>query len=148
MSCKMRLIDKVTIKGSLVPLELYCLDLDFKRLQVEDRPELPITWNSRYRFKSRHAMEMRKNHLWNDEFSKAHILKKDPHFQEMRTPYTDVFLQNFNMGYQNYAQGEWQVARNLLLKTHTMLREKDGPSEALLRFMEKPYQFKAPEGWR
>ena len=25
---------KVTIKGSLVPLELYCLDLDFKRLQA------------------------------------------------------------------------------------------------------------------
>ncbi|CAE7939762.1 KTR3 [Symbiodinium sp. KB8] len=148
MASKMRLIDKVTIKGSLVPLELYCLDLDFKRLQVEDRPELPITWNSRYRFKSRHAMEMRKNHLWADEFSKAHILKKDPHFQEMRTPYTDPFLQKFNMGYQNYAQGEWQVARNLLIQTHTMLRDKDGPSEALLRFMEKPHQFKAPEAWR
>lgn len=148
MASKMRLIDKVTIKGSLVPLELYCLDLDFKRLQVEDRPELPITWNSRYRFKSRHAMEMRKNHLWADEFSKAHILKKDPHFQEMRTPYTDPFLQKFNMGYQNYAQGEWQVARNLLIQTHTMLRDKDGPSEALLRFMEKPHRFKAPEAWR
>jgi len=148
MASKMRLIDKVTIKGSLVPLELYCLDLDFKRLEVENRPDLPITWNSRYRFKSRHAMEMRKTHLWNDEFSKAHILKKDPHFQEMRVPYTDPFLQKFNMGYQNYSEGEWQVAKSLLTKTHNMLRDKDGPSAALLRFMEKPYGFKAPDGWR
>lgn len=68
--------------------------------------------------------------------------------------------------YQNYSQGEWQVARTLLSKTHGMLGEKDrgrpqlvgatglvlkqrfpslqdGPSGALLRFMETPYQFKA-----
>ena len=25
-------------------------------------------------------------------------LMQDPHFQEMRTPYTDPFLQKFNMG--------------------------------------------------
>lgn len=145
---KLRIIDKVTIKGSLVPLELSCLDLDFKRVQVEESADLPIVWNSRYRFKSRHAIEVRKHHLWNDTFSKAHVMKKDPHFQEMRTHYTVPFLQNFNMGYQNYSQGEWQVARNLLTKTHGMLSEKDGPSGALLRFMETPYQFKAPEWWR
>lgn len=145
---KLRVIDKVTIKGSLVPLELSCLDLDFKRVQVEESADLPIVWNSRYRFKSRHAIEVRKHHLWNDTFSKAHVMKKDPHFQEMRTNYTVPFLQNFNMGYQNYSQGEWQVARTLLSKTHGMLGEKDGPSGALLRFMETPYQFKAPEWWR
>ncbi|CAJ1383668.1 unnamed protein product [Effrenium voratum] len=147
VSAKLRLIDKVTIKGSRVPLELSCLDLDFRRVQVEDRPELPIVWNSRYRFKSRHAIEVRKNHLWTDQFSKAHIMNKDPHFQEMRTEYTTVFMQTFNMGYQNYSQGEWQVAKNLLTKTLSMRGEKDGPSEALLRFMEKD-NFKAPDGWR
>ena len=64
----------------------------------------------------------------------------------MRTDYTVPFLQKFNMGcpascerqkrwscgaknaaarYQNYSQGEWQVAKTLLTKTHRMLSEKD-----------------------
>ena len=42
---------QVTIKGSLVPLELSSLDLDFKRVPVEEGADLPIVWNSRYRFK-------------------------------------------------------------------------------------------------
>lgn len=79
---------------------------------------------------------------------------KDPCFQEMRTDYTIPFLQNFNMGcalgslvrirasicsarYQNYSQGEWQVARSLLTKTHSMLSDK----------VWSPFSAESSAGW-
>jgi len=64
------------------------------------------------------------------------------------------------MGYQNYLEGEWKVARQFLLKTRDMLGVRevivrgqaqkesfiDGPSQSLLRFMERTC-FVAPEWW-
>eukprot|EP00931_Biecheleriopsis_adriatica_P108869 TRINITY_DN8313_c0_g1_i1.p1 TRINITY_DN8313_c0_g1~~TRINITY_DN8313_c0_g1_i1.p1 ORF type:complete len:956 (+),score=196.21 TRINITY_DN8313_c0_g1_i1:247-3114(+) len=149
MARRLRLIDKVNVKGSLVPLELYCLDLDFTRVPADDRPRLPINWNSHYRFKSRHCIEKEKERLWNEEPCLVEFMEKDYEFKLMRKLYTEEFFQTFKMGYQNYFEGEWQVARNLLMKTHTMLKgKKDGPSGALLRFMESPHNFKAPVDWR
>jgi len=144
----LRLIDKVIIKGSKDPLELYALDLDLKRLDVDNQPELPITWNSHYRFKSRHFNEVEKEKLWNEENSIVKVLQRSREWQLMRKEFSTQFIQTFNMGYQNYSEGEWQVARIFLLKTHTMLSKKDGPSGALLRFMESPHRFEAPDGWR
>jgi len=57
-------------------------------------------------------------------------------------------MQIFNMGYWNYSQGEWHVARRFLKTTCTLLGFEDGPSAALLRYMEKPFGFKSPPGWR
>lgn len=65
----------------------------------------------------------------------------------MRRRYTMDFSQLFNMGYQNYSQGEWQSARRFLENTRYMLRSEDGPSAALLRFM-KTSNFQAPDSWR
>merc|ERR1712072_1615963 len=53
------------------------------------------------------------------------------------------------MGYQNYAEGEWHIAKRILLNTHQMLGFPDGPSEALLRCMSAaPFYFSAPENWK
>ena len=45
--------------------------------------------------------------------------------------------------YQNYSQGEWQVARNLLTKTHGMLSEKARPLIGALLWSSggSPYEF-------
>lgn len=72
----------------------------------------------------------------------------DPTIALMRARFTQEFFAFFNMGYQNYSEGEWPAARRFLMQTRNMLGVLDGPSCALIKVMEFPYKFKAPEGWQ
>jgi len=83
-----------------------------------------------------------------DGFDIAGVFEADPTIKDMRRRYTVEFFQLFNMGFQNYSQGEWQVARRMLSCTRAILGTEDGPSSALLRHMEVPHQFEAPRNWR
>jgi len=143
---KCRLIDNVIITGSVHPMQLFCVDLDTLAVQVSRAAPLAITWNTRNRFKARQYLELEKeDRLRESNF--AQFFVDDPVLADMRTRYTTDFFQLFNMGYQNYAEGEWQVARRMLLRTKTFLGYEDGPSIALLRFMEKDH-FEAPRKWQ
>jgi len=143
---KCRLIDKVMLRGFTQHLALYTLDLDYDNLLIDQpRPKF-LTWNVRQRFRARQLLESEKMKKWSaDLHSENSVDQQD--ITEMRKIYTFEFVCLFNRGYQNYSQGEWQVAKRVLSQTHTMLGIRDGPSGALLSFMEAPYQFVAPEDW-
>jgi len=143
---KCRLIDKVRITGLKQPIELFTLDLDFDKLDVDRPPTRHIPWNVRQRFRARQLLEAEKIRKMSMDLHMGDLFD-DVDMKTMRRTYTVEFLMLFNMGYQNYSQGEWQVARRVLTQTHTMLGRRDGPSGALLAFMEATYQFEAPEGW-
>lgn len=146
MASKCRLIDRVMMLGSRSPLRLYALDLDHLNIPVEN-PEHPhLIWNSRQRFRARQFMEQEKQTMWDSEPNLAAAFDSNEDIVTMRRPYTVRFLQLFNMGYQNYSEGEWQVARRMLSDTLNMLRKEDGPSQALLRYMETS-KFNAPPKW-
>mmetsp|Transcript_136458 Transcript_136458/g.240603 ORF Transcript_136458/g.240603 Transcript_136458/m.240603 type:complete len:1034 (-) Transcript_136458:126-3227(-) len=143
-----RKIDKVVIRGSANPMSLYCLDLDYMCLPVEEgMGHRPKVWNSRWRFKARQFLEAEKCRKLDSEVKTMAMFAQCKDITLMRRRYSVEFLQLFNMGCQNYFQGEWQVARRLLSDTRTMLRLEDGPSAALLEFMENPYRFQAPSNW-
>merc|ERR1712151_871005 len=108
---KFRLIDRVIIKGSTEPMELFSVDLDYKSVQVDDSPPLKVVWCARNRFRARQILHVRKAQLWSDQNEIVRTFDNDPNVSVMRRPYTAHFLQLFNMGYQNYAEGEWSVAR-------------------------------------
>merc|ERR1712060_859516 len=147
MASRCRLIDKVTIKGSKAPLELHVIDLDYWEIEVSEHKQ-HIPWSVRQRFRARQMLENEKRRNWGDNDIASELFAGNRDMQTMRRRFTEDFLQLFNMGYQNYSQGEWQVARRLLTTTLNMLGAKDGPSSALLSFMETPYQFEAPEWWQ
>jgi len=147
VAAKCRLIDRVIITGSVTPMELYVVDLDYMSLTVEPPPAMHINWTSRQRFRVRQFLEAEKNMKWHEDAKMVSLFNENPEIAAMRFRYTLEFIHVFNMGYQNYSQGEWQVAQRLLTRTRTMLGVVDGPSMALLRFMEHPYQFEAPESW-
>lgn len=142
----MRLIDKVRFVGTNAPMELYCLDLDYLNLSVDEPLRRVPIWNTQMRYRSRQYLEDKKRMLWMDDAEISSLFEDDNQIAGMRRDYPKDFAQHFNMGYQNYAQGEWLVARQLLSKTLAMLCRQDGPSLALLRFMGT-HQFKAPSGW-
>merc|ERR1712060_971058 len=116
-------------------------------LKVEEIRPLHCTWNTRQRFKVRQFMEAEKAQIWNDSLDLSILFDTTPSIAVMRKPYTTEFLQLFNMGYQNYREGEWQVARRMLSCTRSLLGVEDGPSHALLRFLEA-HRYQAPRGWQ
>ena len=59
MAAKCRLIDRVIITGSVVPMDLYVIDLDYLSLTVEP-PLGPQRWTTRDRFKVRQFLENEK----------------------------------------------------------------------------------------
>eukprot|EP00928_Gymnodinium_smaydae_P070852 TRINITY_DN54602_c0_g1_i1.p1 TRINITY_DN54602_c0_g1~~TRINITY_DN54602_c0_g1_i1.p1 ORF type:complete len:960 (-),score=231.81 TRINITY_DN54602_c0_g1_i1:117-2912(-) len=143
-----RLIDRVIITGSPVPLELYCLDLDYEGVDVESDEKLKITWNTRSRFKARQFLENEKMLRWADDFDPAVLLSRDACLMAMRKRYTVQFFQFFNMGFQNYLLGEWRVARRMLSSSRAILGVEDGPSSAILQYMEEPHAFEVPKDWQ
>jgi len=156
IAVKFRMIDRVVIRGSAEPTRLFCLDLDYMCLTVEtDTRGRPATWNSRHRFKARQFLEAEKSRKLDPEVTTLSMFEGNGMITQMRRRYSIEFLQLFNMGLQNYMEGEWQVAGRLLTETRRMLHVggsfsaqtvEDGPSSALLKFMEKT-QFEAPRTW-
>jgi len=144
---KFRKIDRVVIRGSSDPTCLFCLDLDYLQLEVdEDFSHRPPNWNARWRFKARQFLEAEKSKKLDKETSTLQMFENCADVKAMRKRYSMKFLQLFNMGFQNYMEGEWQVASRLLTETRWMLKTEDGPSLALLRFMEQK-AFEVPSAW-
>jgi len=148
VAAKCRLIDRVIITGSADPIELYVIDLAYDKLKVDSTPALSIPWTSRRRFRVRQFLEAEKAKMWHEEVHLVKLFRDQPDIAAMRVRYTLKFLHVFNMGYQNYIQGEWQVAQRLLSCTRTMLDVEDGPSAALLHYMMTPHNFVAPDSWQ
>jgi len=146
MADKCRLIDNVVITGSTQPMNLFSVDCDYMSIKVDKSEPLQITWNSKQRFRARQFNESQKANIKSLDCVIADIFDKDANIKVMRRRFTQEFFQNFNMGYQNYAEGEWAVARRMLVSTQCLLGVEDGPSSALLRFMEE-HQYERPKDW-
>lgn len=138
-----RLIDRVQIHGSKVPIELFSFDVN--PLMVEVAPRAVIDWNTRQRFRARQLREYnlaRKILLDDQEL----VEECSEEFIAMTVCYTEEFVQLFVMGWQNYSEGEWHVARPWFVRTRDMLGFRDGPSHALLTHMQA-FDFNAPKNW-
>jgi hypothetical protein len=142
-----RLMDKVIITGSPHPMTIHSVDLDYLSVQIDPSEPLSMTWTSQKRFKARQFLESEKQQKLNLQIDIKSFWDNDGNIRTMRKRYTTEFFQQFNMGFQNYAQGEWAVARRFLASTQHELGIEDGPSTALLRFMEE-HQFEAPKEWK
>merc|ERR1712086_352971 len=99
MAAKCRIIDKVIIKGSKIPLELYTLDLDFMSLKV-DRAERDWPWSARHRFKARQNIEALKTNKLRADVTMVSVWDDSSDIRIMRQRFSAEFLQVFNMGYQ------------------------------------------------
>jgi len=148
---KCRLIDRVLVPGSTLPIELYSVDLDWRAVRAEKRDDLGRPFRARERMKARQWLEAEKQNKNHQD--RNLLFERDPDISEMRgsarqKEIYERFAETFRMGYQNYVEGEWQVARRFLEETCTMQEAVDGPSWALIRFMERPHFFEAPPDWR
>lgn len=151
MQDRLRLIDRVVLTGSTEPMKIFSMDLNVMCVEIGPTP-MKIPWNPRQRFKARQYLESEKQQKLKEDLDTSTLFDLDPNIMAMRALYTVSFRENFAMGYQNYSQGEWPVARRMLINTQRMLADdsdpkwEDGPSTALLKYMEQ-HQFQAPKEW-
>merc|ERR1711968_207043 len=101
-------------------MNLYVMDLDYYALEVEEPHEMRHMGNKQ-RFLARQHLEQEKNKKRGDEVSMVSLFDEHPAITKMRARYTAEFAHVFNMGYQNYQNGEWEVAERFLHRTRTML---------------------------
>lgn len=148
MAAKCRKIDRVVITGQQDPIDLFSIDVDYHSLVPDQSTSRNIVWNSRQRFKARQVLEADKKEKWSADCRMVSLFNDNADIATMRFRYTLEFLHVFNMGYQNYSLGEWEVAQKLLHRTRTMLGVEDGPSKALLLFMGNTHDFRPPPGWK
>merc|ERR1711972_1191981 len=98
-------------------------------------------------FRTRHFLQDKKSHLKKGTDSIADVFRQDHVISTMRYNISAEFIEVFRMGYQNYSQGEWQAAHQLLERIGGPRDKdglyKDGPSGALLSFMSHHF-FEAP----
>jgi class 3 adenylate cyclase len=147
MSEECRLVDCVAIQGYKKPLGLHVMDLSW--LFVAVQPPLPnLRWNSRERFRCRQRLDNEKRAKLSEYLEIITLFRDSSETSAMRAPYTKEFKQIFDMGYQNFSEGEWAVACKFLRKTRTMLGFVDGPSATLLEYMAKPFEFECPQDWK
>merc|ERR1712224_925194 len=123
-----RKIDRVTVKGSFVPMSVYTYDT----FQNQSFPQLRTP-----KFSSLTLNDVLNKQA--DEYDVA-FWKTDPDLIQLRCLATDHFKETFRQGLDNYLCGNWEKAREYLLKADNMMMdgdyEGDGPSQILLRYMQ------------
>ena len=149
----LRHIDRVTVKGSIQPIDLYTCDVDYNRLSVDKNETDVAVRTATEKKQARAESRMRKDDLREKAFSgKSKIAKKfqtDRDLIIMRKPFTREFEEKFKEGMDNYFSGNWSKARDLFEGTLKMIpnREKDGPSNTLINYMSE-FGYRAPHDWK
>lgn len=146
---ELRPIDKVTVKGSIMPMELFTCDLNVTDFTV-DMPEtqLDAQDKKRLRVKARIRRDNLRESVISGERSMSNQFSTDADLLVMRSSISQDFIETFIDGYNFYLDGDWQKAKDNLEKAIEFNGSVvDGPTASLLRVMGEQ-NFKAPKDWR
>jgi class 3 adenylate cyclase len=138
-----RLIDIVTVKGSINPLRLYTVDVNTDlEISTSDKPQLNLK-QKREKYAEKREKLLKK--IKKEGSLINYILKKDKFEDLLSTDIPQQFYDLFTEGFDYYISGEWEVARKMFNDCLTV-NPNEGPTKTLLNFMSK-HNFKKPENW-
>ncbi|CAD8157087.1 unnamed protein product [Paramecium octaurelia] len=151
-----RLIDVVTVKGSIEPVELYTVDLSIKNLlnkfkeprDIFDISRMKPREQKQFRVVNRYKRNLLIKSVEDDKIQLATLFEKDEDLIAARELYTQEFYDTWISGFNSYIRGEWDEAQKIFMKTLTMIPEhKDGPSNTLLEVINSAGG-RAPYDWK
>ncbi|CAD8181513.1 unnamed protein product [Paramecium octaurelia] len=151
-----RLIDIVTVKGSIEPVELYTVDLSIKSLlnkykeprDIFDISRMNPREQKQFRVINRYKRNLLIKSVEDDKIQIAELFEKDEDLITAREPYHQEFYDTWISGFNSYIRGEWDEAQKIFMKTLTMIPEhKDGPSNTLLEVIHSSGG-RAPYDWK
>ena len=133
-----RHVDTISLKGGRDVYRLYTSDVDFSGV-VPGKPKD----NSKERMRNkRNPMKFR---LESGALESSEVLKESKEIELIKKSFTEEFFTTYENGMEKYVSGHWKEAKDLFSKT-MKLRSEDGPSKALINFMQE-YNFVAPSDW-
>ncbi|CAD8178473.1 unnamed protein product [Paramecium octaurelia] len=166
----LRHIDRVTVKGSIEPMDIYTVDLnveslirkvhkkktvvDFNRKEKQKQAHLTESEISKQKKKQKVLRRMKRDKL-KQAVLKNHVAIsetwiKDNNIKQSRALFNKEFYHKWDKGFSCYLSGDWDQAKAIFEETLNFLPNyKDGPSNTLLRVIkEEPYLRNNWKGYR
>jgi class 3 adenylate cyclase len=142
-----RIIDIVTVKGSILPIRIYTIYInDTLKTEKPKRREMSLKETRKYYMMKKEKLKSEFNSNKNFSIGKFILNKKG--FRELlidkKRPV--LFYDKFSEGFKHYIEGNWNSA-NKYFKDAYYLDPSDGPTKTLLNFI-KSHNKVAPEDWK
>ena len=148
-----RLLDIFKSKNGAVT-RLYSIDLDLECIPVEKQKDSMFKEEN---ITKKLAILKQKRKIANilyDDIVKRHksdvwneFISDEDDFKLTREKYPDNFIELYNQGMEKFRSGEWNEAKNNLLRAQDILGEEDVACKKNLEYMEK-YNYLAPNNWK
>ena len=129
-----RHIDRVQVKGSLRPIDLYTIDINKGKLSLSNK------MNADHFRKKEEIRQLIKD----KQLVSKHYLNKDSFVELLSTKLTEEFYELFEEGLENYFGGNWLEAKKYFKKCLKIY--KDQPTITLLNYI-KSENYTAPFNW-
>ncbi|EAS07728.2 adenylate/guanylate cyclase domain protein (macronuclear) [Tetrahymena thermophila SB210] len=152
----LRHIDRVTVKGSLVPLDMYTVDVHLDNIVYKkvgkdrfDNAHLSLAIKKKKRVIDRMKRNKLKESIINGTENPYEFFNTDKELVAMREFFTPEFYSQWQVGFKYYLDGKWPQAKEIFQKTLVMLNSNgiiDGPSNTLIEVIEE-HGNKAPSDW-
>ncbi len=139
-----RIIDIVTVKGSLEPIKLYTIDINEEALKPYRTGRKDFS-DKRKRDKQVLVKKAMKASL--DQLTLTNQTLKRKQFRRLLSDARpSEFYFEFNSAFKCYVSGNWKKAKAFFIKC-ILIYENDGPVNTLFEFI-KGYNFLSPPDWR
>ncbi|EGR34031.1 hypothetical protein IMG5_026670 [Ichthyophthirius multifiliis] len=158
----LRHIDRVTVKGSEQPMDLYTCDMDCNLIEIQqlikqsnenqNEPNKKIL-----KYVQRMKKQTRLKKIIKNQIQVHNLFLKDNDFLIMRQTYTQEFFNYFHQGINNYLDGYWKDAKIKFEEAQLILNKEyeyiqkdkliDGPINTLDKYM-KNFNYQSPDNWK
>lgn len=131
----LRHIDRVTVKGSITPIDFHTIDTDHESLGLDSKEKENMTGIEKRKMNVRRKMErdQRKERIFSQKLTTSKLLEVDSDYLEMRKPFKQAFYVRWENALQLYLEGQWEMAKPILEETLNAIPGRvDGPSATLL----------------
>lgn len=142
---KLRRVDKVTVKGSKQPIELYTCDI-FPNLlkptpEGKDKEDM-----KRVRVMGRIARKKLREKAMKGEYNVFDLWDDDDDLIIMRSAVSKAFLKEFSIALQDYLDGKWTEAKAGFKRAQDLKEGPDGPCQVLIDYINSEGGV-APDNW-
>ena len=139
-----RYVDRVTVKGSELPLDLYTIDLNLNVSPQKESKILIVSNKEKRNIFNEKKLELEA--LIEECGSVTPIILEKESYQELIKVRSDDFKDSWNKGIECYIKGDWKNA-NMYFNTCLKIDPNDGPANVLSKFI-KSRNLKPPKNWK
>jgi class 3 adenylate cyclase len=141
----MRRVDKVTVKGSKQPIELYTCEIYPSALKPAPEPDKKIDMK-KTRVLGRIARKKLNERALKGEYNIYELWDEDDDLINMRRGVSKAFIKEFEIALQDYLDGKWTEAKAGFKRAMDLKGAPDGPCQVLIDFINSEGGV-APSNW-